>query len=447
MRVDASGEPVPSAEDQDPFAGLMPPPAGVPADSAAVAVTPAPLPILPDDFDPFAEPEEQQMAARNPVRTHSPPRATDVFEDLVPPGQQPSLDAVFGLGPMAADDPLARFLDPPAPTTGSKDSAALGTVSTDPMALFASTSDAAAAPATTATAAAPPAQPAATQMAQPDNVAALHAAFKPPRTAAQGHASTTVPLPAPPAPLPPVTPAAHPPAYPRAPALEPMPAPNPAASGHRGSSPAPRVTAAETAAAAALWAAFCDGAGLTNVQLPGAPEQQMHELGRILRSATEGTLQLMAVRSSTRYELRAGVTIIQQRNNNPLKFSPDAVAALTQMLQPPMRGFLNGPAAMDEAMHDLVGHSIGTVAGLRAAVEGMLERFAPQELERKLSSHSVFDSVLPSARKARLWDLYLQHHQGIREEAQEDFHTLFGKAFLAAYEQQIERLRSKAAQR
>jgi len=49
--------------------------------------------------------------------------------------------------------------------------------------------------------------------------------------------------------------------------------------------------------------------------------------------------------------------------------------------------------------------------------------------------------VLPMNRKARLWDLYLQHHESIRAEAQEDFHTLFGKAFLAAYEQQVERLR------
>ena len=44
-------------------------------------------------------------------------------------------------------------------------------------------------------------------------------------------------------------------------------------------------------------------------------------------------------------------------------------------------------------------------------------------------------------RKAKLWELYLQHYESIRDEAQEDFHTLFGRAFLAAYEQQLERLR------
>jgi FHA domain-containing protein len=98
-------------------------------------------------------------------------------------------------------------------------------------------------------------------------------------------------------------------------------------------------------------------------------------------------------------------------------------------------------------MHDLVGHAIGSVAGLRAAVEGMLDRFAPEALEAKLSAGSLMDSLLPMNRRARLWDLYLQHHHAIREEAQEDFHTLFGKAFVAAYEQQIERLRREAGGR
>ena len=173
----------------------------------------------------------------------------------------------------------------------------------------------------------------------------------------------------------------------------------------------------------------------------------MQTIGLLLRTAVEGTLQLMAVRASTRHELRAAVTMIQPRNNNPLKFSPDATTGIEQLLQPPARGFLNGPAALEEAMHDLVGHSIGTVAGMRAAIEGILGRFDPTALEAKLSGGSMLDSLLPMNRRARLWALYLQHHGAIREEAQEDFHNLFGRAFLAAYEQQIERLRLEKQRR
>jgi FHA domain-containing protein len=95
---------------------------------------------------------------------------------------------------------------------------------------------------------------------------------------------------------------------------------------------------------------------------------------------------------------------------------------------------------MTDAMHDLVGHSIGTMAGTRAALEGVLYRFAPSELESKLAGRSMLDSVLPMKRKARLWGLYLEKFEAIRAEAKDDFDTLFGKAFVDAYEQQLERL-------
>lgn len=385
----------------DPFADLMPPPAGVHARSAAVA-PPAPAAArLPDDFDPFATP-----SAPLPTPEASPAPA-DPFADLMGGGPGPSIDAMFGLaagtpaGPaVPADDPLAGFMaqaQSMAPAPGADPS--LPGMSTDPLALFGA--DAAAAPS------APPiAQP-----AQPDHLAAIHAAWQPPRVQSPFQATP-----------PPVL----------------APAPTAAA-------PLPNVASA--ADAAALWAAFCQGAGIDVRVPPHEVAARLHEVGRILRSAVDGTLQLVAVRASTKHELRAGVTVIQQRDNNPLKFTPDARSALEQLLQPPLRGFLEGPAAMDDAMHDLVGHAIGSVAGLRAAVEGMLDRFAPEALASKLSDGSFIDNLLPMNRKARLWDLYLQHNQAIREEAQEDFHTLFGKAFVAAYQQQIERLQREGAGR
>jgi FHA domain-containing protein len=192
-----------------------------------------------------------------------------------------------------------------------------------------------------------------------------------------------------------------------------------------------------------LWAALCQGAGVALPTPTHLDEERFRDIGRLLRSAVEGTLHLMAVRASTRHELRASITVIQAKGNNPMKFSPDAHAGLEYLLQPPTSGFLSGPAAMEDAMQDLVGHAIGTVAGMRAAIDGMLERFAPQALESKLTTNSVLDSVLPLQRKAKLWDLYLQHHESIRADAQDDFHALFGKAFLAAYDQQIDQLRRK----
>lgn len=341
------------------------------------APPPAARALLPDDFDPFAPTPPPQ---RRPDLPAAP--AGDPFAGLLPGGAGGSIDDLINAQRQhapAGTDPLADFMADLGVTPAAGGAAALPV---DPLALFGA---AAAAPA--------PAAP------QPDDLPAIHSPFALPRAAA--------PVPA----AAPTTP----------PAWAPAPA-NPAD-------------------AAALWRAFCDGAGIELPLAPADAAERLHLAGRLLRSAIDGSLQLMQVRASTKHELRAEVTVIRQRDNNPLKFSPDGKSGLEQLLQPPLRGFLPGPAAMDDAMQDLVGHAIGTVAGMRAAVEGMLDRFAPDALEARLVGGSMLDNLLPMNRKARLWDLYVQRHRAILEEAQEDFHALFGRAFLAAYEQQVERLK------
>ena len=193
--------------------------------------------------------------------------------------------------------------------------------------------------------------------------------------------------------------------------------------------------------AQALWQAFCDGAGVDPALAPGANADLMRIAGQLLRSAVDGILKLQAVRAAARNEMHAQMTVIRARDNNPLKFSPDGRQALEQMLQPPARGYVAGPVAMAAVLQDLVGHAIATMVGTRAALDGMLMRFTPASLEAKLAGKSMLDNLLPMSRKARLWELYLQHHRAIHGEAHEDFDALFGKAFLAAYEEQVERLR------
>ena len=406
------------APSADAFADLMPPPAGVAAGSAAIpARSMAPTaPILPYDLDLFAPvaPAAQPAPAANAVKSPSSP-----FDDLMPAAAPSSLDDMYGLAPAAGKDPLADFMAGVAPMASATDPLA-GELSTDPLALFGG----------------PPAPKPAAAPAVADHIPQMQQPFVALRAQAP-------PAPAPMLPNDTAWQAISPP-----PAMSPAP---PAAAevtviaaSHVTAPPTNPTAPIRTGAPsdnAALWQAFCEGAGAP-VELPqGLTPEIMRTLGQLLSAAVEGTLQLMAVRTTTKQELHAAVTMIQQRANNPLKFSPDARSGIEQLLRPPMRGFLAGPAAMSDAMHDLLGHSIGTMAGMRAALDGVLGRFAPADLDTKLSNRSLLDSVLPMNRKARLWDLYLQHFEGIREEAQEDFDKLFGKAFLAAYEQQLERLR------
>jgi FHA domain-containing protein len=443
-----------------------------PAQAATVIAAPAGPALLPDDFDPFAPPTPRAAPAPQPAfpeaaRSHSAidsafdpfggfeaPRPSEppaqparddlgfggAFGDLVPGDANRSLDDLFGLPPSGAD-PLAGFMAG-APAAGGQD--LHGAVSADPLALFGA---AATGPSPSHT---EPMTP-----ALPDHTPALQSSFRPPevrpmpRPMPPSHAQIAPPVAQIPDELPPIaavipppaqaqTPSDVPPPSMQAPAARPVPPPGAAS---HATSHAIGPTGAGASDTAALWSAFCEGAGVRMAAPPqGLNPDLMRVIGQLLRSTVEGTLQMMAVRAATKHELRAQVTVIRSRDNNPLKFSPDAQSALEQLLQPPVRGFLPGPAAMQDAMRDLVGHTIGTMAGTRAALEGVLTRFQPSALEAKLTSRSVLDSVLAMNRKAKLWELYLQHFDAIRDEAQEDFHTLFGKAFLEAYEDQLERL-------
>lgn len=201
-------------------------------------------------------------------------------------------------------------------------------------------------------------------------------------------------------------------------------------------------SAAPAAASEALTRAFLAGLGMPNLQLPeGMTPEMMERVGRLLREATQGTLDLLLARATTKREVRADVTMIVSTDNNPLKFSPDVSAALQHLLVPPPGpGFLGPIAAMRDAYDDLRSHQFGFMAGLRAALAGVLKRFDPAILEQRLSQKTMLDSLLPMNRRAKLWDLYIALYRDIAVEAEDDFHALFGREFLRAYREQVERL-------
>jgi len=190
----------------------------------------------------------------------------------------------------------------------------------------------------------------------------------------------------------------------------------------------------------ALWRGFQDGVGI-DLPLPNGPSPELFSaVGAMLRIAINGIHRLIAMRTVAKTEMHADLTMIQVRGNNPLKFSPEAAVALKMLLQPPLQGFLSGPSALRDAVIDLQSHQVGVMAGMRAALATVLERFDPVQLESHLSSRSVIDALIPSHRRAKLWELYVEHYRALKDEAEEDFGRLFGEAFREAYNAQVRSL-------
>jgi FHA domain-containing protein len=190
-----------------------------------------------------------------------------------------------------------------------------------------------------------------------------------------------------------------------------------------------------------LLRAFLHGAGVPDVAVSaGLTPEFMDMLGQLLRESTQGMLDLLLARTLTKREVRAELTMIAPKENNPLKFSPTVEVALAHLLAPHGRGFMPPLQAMKDAHDDLRSHQFGFMAGMRAALAGVLERFDPRQLEGRLTQKTVLDALLPINRKAKLWDLFAERYKDISHEAEEDFNVLFGKEFLRAYEAQVAKL-------
>ena len=214
-------------------------------------------------------------------------------------------------------------------------------------------------------------------------------------------------------------------------------------------SPAPRATAAAAVSAdeAALIAALLEGLGMPDLRIEHLTPGLLKLIGQLLRESTRGAVELLVARAALKREMRADVTMIVARENNPLKFSPSVEVALQHLLAPPAPGFMAAAPAVRDAFDDLRAHQLGVMAGMKAALDGVLQRFSPMHLEAKLSKGSAITNLIPAARKARLWELFQELFGQISNEAQDDFEELFGKAFLRAYEAQLDRLHNEAPPR
>ena len=447
----APATPAPAPRTALAATAMWPPPPAAPAPAPWPAAAPpaARAPALgpghiPDDWDPFA-PDAAGAAAHSPAPEFPMSSAGNAFADLPTGGD--SLDDLFGLsGALAGGDPMGAT---PAqallaqPNTAQHADAYQSLARTATL-MPASRSDHASElntpmPRQQVQAPLPPAAaPMPAPLPAPLPQGAIFSWNDPPR---DGRVVTlpgvrrTEPAPPPP-PVPPLQ--------------APITAPAAAARSEATRSAvggAAAVGMAGTAADAELLPALLAGLATPGLRLDALTPDTMQLLGQLLRESLRGTVELLVARAALKREMRAEMTMIVSRENNPLKFSPTVEVALQHLLGPPAPGFMPAATAVRDAFDDLRAHQLGVMAGMRAALDGVLQRFNPQQLEGKLTRKSAIDSLIPSTRKAKLWEAFNELFAQLQTEAQDDFDELFGKAFLKAYEDQLDRLHGEPGPR
>jgi len=416
---------IPSAEDWDAILANAP---------RRIDSTPAPMPD-PMAHEPFELPSQARRNPVDPLAEMNPQSAHDMSDIALRRGVDP-------LSFFAADDSAHSPLSDPRPTALTQHDAGLPGDVHPALDLLQNN------------------KPAVPGYSHSNHAREVTAQFRPPLPVAPVSAPPppAAPAPAPvvavekveepapppppsPPPVPPPPPPAAPPPVVAAPATPAAAvSPPPEATTAPPSQPVAPVTASSSDA---LFKAFLEGAGVPEIagQQP-LDIEAMQRLGRIMRAFTDGTIELLSSRAMLKREVRAEITMIVDEENNPFKILPNGRAVLMQMFGARMPGFLLPEAAVHDALGDLQSHQLGMVAGMRAALLTLLQRFDPAALSRDTPHDGgIGEKLLPGGREARLWRQLQALHAETTSAVEDDFQAVFGRAFQQAYDKEMERLK------
>ncbi|MDX1669072.1 MAG: type VI secretion system-associated FHA domain protein TagH, partial [Limnobacter sp.] len=163
-------------------------------------------------------------------------------------------------------------------------------------------------------------------------------------------------------------------------------------------------------------------------------ETQVYQLGRLMRKAVEGYLELLALRALFKREVRSDVTSIIARDNNPLKFCPNVDEAIRRLIAPSESGYLSPEEAIAESTRDL--------RGLQKAVAYALDQgFAKlaHDLEpSKFTPSGKLRSLLRWLPTSDAWARYETTYQTIFGQCHDPFESALGAVFREAFDREKE---------
>lgn len=287
--------------------------------------------------------------------------------------------------------------------------------------------------------AAPAPDPFAAPPAQNPFAAPVPPAFAPPLSglAGEGFGAPAAPVPPPPRAVP-----AQPPAYqapmpsyygesePFAPAAPQRPSPQVPPPQPPAYAPPPPHAGPPARGGLDVFAHIAAGAGVSpDIFGQRPPEEVAEEIGRILRMVVEELTQLLKARAAAKVLAKSSNrTMISAVDNNPLKFVPLPEEALEVMFARRRAGYLDAQRAIEESFKDLKTHEFATWAAMQRALARLLEDFAPETIEKKVSG------VALTSRKGRAWDQFVATWEARSEAGENGMLDAFLVHFADAYE-------------
>lgn len=184
---------------------------------------------------------------------------------------------------------------------------------------------------------------------------------------------------------------------------------------------------------------FLRAAGIDSAAVQGDEGEVMAAAGGLLRRLAAGLVVMLEARARAKAQMGAQTTIFSRDGNNPLKFARTPEAALIQLLNPPVSGYMPADRAVEDSFRDLQTHQLATLKAMQGALRATLARFSPESIRKRAQTTSRTPHFLPNAREAALWRAYEREFGGVAQGSDEAFMEVFAKEFRRAYEEQASR--------
>jgi type VI secretion system protein ImpI len=195
----------------------------------------------------------------------------------------------------------------------------------------------------------------------------------------------------------------------------------------------PRPTVASEPHSAAFWQRFGEALGVPLDDLDAAGREALAlNAARLLKQSIGGLQQSLRTRGELKNELRLALTTVQSAGNNPLKHSADAGEALQALLRSHKPSQLAAEQAVGRAYRDLQAHQVALFAASRAAVKGLFDQFAPEQLTLRFEQERK--PLLATA--GSRWRAYQRQYR-LLEQDDDWSQRLFARDFAKTYEEQV----------
>jgi type VI secretion system protein len=181
--------------------------------------------------------------------------------------------------------------------------------------------------------------------------------------------------------------------------------------------------------------AFCRGAGIDPASIPLETQHALLQLaGQMTREVVLGLMEVLKGRADQKNRLRLSQTTIQPADNNPLKFSASVDEALVRLFDGHNNTRYLGPVdAIRDSFADLRTHQNALSGAVQAAIDEVMNRIEPGELQERFDRGLKRGALLGAANKMKYWDLYTEFYHVLNQRNEQNLPTLFAEEMSRTY--------------